>query len=421
MVAITYFELKEEMDELFDENMVQIAHALAVHDFSHDHELTIMAKEDRKHLKGEEEFLIQIWDKENLAYSSLPALKLSYQGAGGVRTVIHDGEEWRYYGLAQNDWLIQISQPIPERHSVIQEIYLEILMPLLLQLPILLGVIWFFVGVGFKPLHKISSAIKQRSSTYLEKIPDDQVPEEVAAMVSSLNDLLERLENALKMQRRFTGDAAHELRTPLTAVSLQLDILRRSKTEDEKQEAIAELQRGVDRSVRLIRQLLELAHQDPEAIQTGLKTCDLTDVVNEVFEQYRSIAQSKNIEFDVVKNDKAKIKGDKEALMVMIGNLVNNALLYTPDSGKVHISLENTGHAASLKISDNGPGIPEQEKNRIFDRFYRIVGTDKTGSGLGLSIVKTIVERHKGSIAISEGLDGRGASFTVLFPHNLTA
>lgn len=416
MVIITYFELKEEMDELFDENMVQIAEAIAVHDFSVDNTLFQTGQNTRQRLKGEEEFLIQIWNDQTLSYSSLPALEVPYQGAGGVKTIIFDNQEWRYYGLAQGNWLIQISQPIPERHSVIREFYSEILIPMLVQLPILVGLILFFVSHGFKPLRQISASIQKRSSTFLDRLPEGDVPEEISALVAALNDLLGRLDSAIKTQRRFTADAAHELRTPLTAISLQLDILRRSKTEEEKEEVIQELYRGVDRSTHLVRQLLELARQEPDAGQILSGTCNLKDIVTDALEQHQTLAKDKNIEVQFEANEKCKIEGDENALGTMVSNLLNNAILYTEAGGKVHVSLSKTPDGIALRIADNGPGIAEEERQRIFDRFYRIVGTSATGSGLGLSIVKTIAQRHGASVTVDEGLDNGGTAFNIVFP-----
>ncbi|MCC6598762.1 MAG: GHKL domain-containing protein [Alphaproteobacteria bacterium] len=415
MVAITYYELKEELDELFDENMVQVAQAIAVHELAQKTQIP-QGQGTRNKLKGEEEFLIQIWDKDTLTYSSLPALALPYQGEGGVRTIIHDHQEWRYYGLSQGDWLIQVSQPLPERHSVIWEIYSEILIPMLVQFPILLGVIWFFVGYGFRPLGQISSSIEKRSSVFLDKLPEDNVPQEVSAMVGALNDLFERLDKALKTQRRFTADAAHELRTPLTAVMLQLDILRRAKSEEEKQEAVKELYKGVERSTHLVQQLLELARQEPDATGLPFERCDLQDVLEDVLEHYKLLARDKHITLKTSNSKRAHIQGDKNALSIMIGNLLNNAILYTQNGGMVSLSITAAPGRVMLSVSDNGPGIPEEEIPRIFDRFYRVVGTKTTGSGLGLSIVKTIAEHHNAAITLEQGLEGRGTTFKLVFP-----
>jgi len=198
-------------------------------------------------------------------------------------------------------------------------------------------------------------------------------------------------------------------------ISLQLDILRRAKTDVEKEDAIAELYKGVERSAHLVKQLLELARQEPDAVQAPSKICDLRDIVTDVLEQHRALAKDKNIDIQFTPDENCNIEGDKNALGIMVGNLLNNAILYTETGGKVQVSLSKTPDGATLRIADNGPGIPEEEKTRIFDRFYRIVGTNATGSGLGLSIVKTIAQRHNGTITVDKGLDDTGTAFNIVF------
>lgn len=411
----TYFELKHEMDDFFDENIKQLAHAIAVNDLSEESQFIEKEHISGQTVRGEDEFLIQIWNKGVLSYSSFPSLALPQQQEGGVETVFFDQQEWRYYALAQDNWLIQVSQPIPVRHTVIWDVYWEILVLILIQFPLLVGVIWFLIGYGFKPLQKISASIGRRNANFLGKISLDDAPQEVRAMIDALNSLLERLDRTLKAQREFTADAAHELRSPLTALSLQLDMLRRAKTEKEKVEAIDALYRGVDRSTHLVQQLLELARQEPDGLQNVTEACTLHDILKKVYQQYEALARSKAIDFKMVQLDNAFIQGDENSLQVMIGNLVNNAILYTQHGGKVELLLRNSKEGVQISVADNGAGIPEEEKQRIFDRFYRIVGTKATGSGLGLYIVKTIAVRHNARIEVAEGLDNIGTTFTVIF------
>lgn len=416
VISLTaYIELKREMNELFDENIKRLALAIAVNDLSGESNFISKQELTKKKLGGKEEFLIQIWNKDVLSYSSLPAIQMPHYGEGGVKTIIFNNQEWRYYGVLQDDWLIQVSQPVPTRHIVIWEVYLEILGPILAQLPVWVGVIWFLIGYGFKPLQKISESIKRRHANYLDKILLQNVPSEVRPMVDALNNLLERLERTLKTQREFMADAAHELRSPLTALSLQLDILRRAKTDGERQDAIDALYRGVDRSTHLVQQLLELARQEPDELQAAMQSCDLQKILQSVFQQYEALAQNKNIEFRIMDMQQIMIEGDASALNIMIGNLVNNAILYTQDGGKVELSLLREGKTATMRIADNGAGIPVDERERIFDRFYRIVGTKTDGSGLGLYIAKTIAVRHGAHIEVGAGLDNAGTSFTVIF------
>ena len=423
-IALTYFELKEEMDELFDQNMKQIAHAIAVHDITEQSDFVSGNNDIRRTLKGEEEFLIQVWHNNRLSFSSKPAIEFPNQGLGGITTVIFENEEWRYYALNSGDgWLVQVSQPIPLRHTVIWEIYSEQLIPTLIQLPILMGLVWLVVGFGFAPLKRISESIEQRTARFLEKLPEEDTPKEVLTMVQAINGLLDRLSQALDTQRRFTADAAHELRTPLTAVRLELDVLKRAETEEEKEQSLQKLYNAVDRSARLVHQLLEMARLEPEQASEKVTGVPLHDIARNIAEEMQQSAQKKNIELRFDDLNKTIIQGRPHALAVLVSNLVGNAIQYTPQGGKVVISVFQKDGGAVLSVSDNGPGIPEKEQTRIFDRFYRILDKKQagiTGSGLGLSIVKSIADTHNATINILDGVEGKGVTFQIIFSKNLS-
>lgn len=417
--ATTYFELKEEMDELFDNNMKQIANAIAVHDLTEQSDFVSENTDVRRTLKGEEEFLIQVWHNNKVNFSSKPAIEFPNQGPGGVVTVLYENEEWRYFGVDAGDgWFVQVSQPIPIRHTVIWEIYFEQLVPTLIQLPILMGFIWLVVGFGFAPLKRISESIEKRTAQFLEKLPEEDIPKEVFTMVQAINGLLGRLSQALDTQRQFTADAAHELRTPLTAVRLELDVLKRAETEDEKRQSLEKLYSAVDRSTRLVHQLLEMARLEPEQDSEDALSVSLYQVAQNITAELEQSAKKKNIDLQVEGMDNITVNGRPHALAVLVSNLVSNAIQYTPQGGKVVVRVSKERGCSVLRVSDNGPGIPEKEWERIFDRFYRILDKNQagvTGSGLGLSIVKSIADSHNATIEIGGGLDSKGVSFEITF------
>lgn len=416
--ATTYFALKEEMDELFDQNMQQIAHAIAVHDITGQSDFISGNDDIRRTLKGEEEFLIQVWKDNKINFSSKPAIEFPNHGPGGIVTVFYQNEEWRYYGLDAGDgWVVQVSQPIPMRHSVIWEIYFEQLIPTFVQLPILSGLVWLVVGFGFAPLKRISQSIEHRTAGFLKELPLEDVPQEVLGMVQAINRLLVRLSQALDAQRQFTADAAHALRTPLTAVRLELDVLKRADTEDEKQQSLQKLYYAVDRSARLVHQLLEMAHLEPDS--ENILDVSLMKLAQNIVAELEQSAKKKEITLQVKTLNNATVQGRPHALAVLLSNLVNNAILYTPRGGKVLVTVSEYDRQAILSVSDNGPGIPENERTRIFDRFYRVLDknqSEATGSGIGLSTVKSIADAHEATISMSEGLDGKGITFHIFFP-----
>ncbi len=415
--AVTYMVAGEELDELYDENMQQVALALLSQYGDNPREQPDNRKNLGK-LDGQEKFLIQVWGKDKtLLYTSHPTISIPEQSAQGYGSLQFDDKEWRYFSGSGNGVTVQTFQPMEERHEVIMEVSSKFLIPLLLQIPLLGLLIWWTVGKSLKPLTDVSRAIGTRSSKALQPLPSEDLPQEIKPLVLALNELLERLDSALKAQRRFTADAAHELRTPLTAVQLQLDLLKRSKSENDKNEALEKLASGIKRSIHVVRQLLSLAHQEPEAKEQTFETLDLATVLYEAAVPFEAVAQQKNITLHVSKREKpANVMGNISSLRILIENLLDNAIRYTPEGGKVEASIASQGDAVTLCIADSGSGIPQEERDRVFDRFYRITGTEQSGTGLGLSIVKQIAERHKASIVLGDGIDGKGLAARILFP-----
>ncbi|PZP56484.1 MAG: hypothetical protein DI586_03585 [Micavibrio aeruginosavorus] len=415
LAIATYFAVREEMDELYDENMKQVAMVLARTGLEDDHSVLEEASENKK-LKGEEEFLIQIWREGKIAYTSHPAINFALQKEGrkNFGRAIFEENKWRYYQLKDKNDIIQVSQALDKRHDVVKEIYRVLVVPILIQMPVLITLIWFLVGYGFKPLMLVSDHIKKRTAAFLEPLSVEKSPIEVRELLYALNDLLVRLKSSMDAQRSFTSDAAHELRTPLTAIGLQLDILKRASNAEEKEEAINSLDKGINRSIRLAQQLLELARQEPESITHPLTRISLNDVIKEAIEQGMTLSQMKSISLTFDLDQNLSIEGNAAQLGVMIGNLINNAIIYTPEQGNVKVIARKTDHQIFVDVSDDGIGIGTKDKERVFDRFYRVAGTGAIGSGLGLSIVKNIAAFHKIDIAILEGINNKGTTFRLL-------
>lgn len=409
----TYLGIRHEMDELYDANMRQLA--ITASGMMADRGVPADASAfSEKWPKGEQIFLIQIWNGKTLDYSSHPIAKFPFQDKDGFGRVFFNGKKWTYYQEQINGKTVQVSQELGERRDVIREVYNAIIIPTLIQFPIVSVLVWLLVSLRFRPLQRISDLIQKRKAGFLEPIPPGDAPDEIQSLVIALNDLLARLDTAMETQRRFTADAAHELRTPLTAVRLQLDLLRRAGTDQERNEAIATLENGVSRSIRLVQQLLELARLEPEASLGETNTVDLARIVFAVSEEQKALAAAKSISLKV-EAQHISVDGDPSALSVMAGNLLNNAIAYTGEGGSILLRVYAEGRQTVLEVSDSGIGIAPKDHARIFDRFYRVMGTDVQGSGLGLSIVRTIADKHKAKISVSNGLNGQGTSFRVIF------
>lgn len=414
LATVTYFSVREEMDEFYDENLKQVAHTILSTGPSGNTEPADHVGIGTK-LRGEEKYLTQVYKNDVLVYSSYPNIEFPLQTNSGKGRAKFNDSTWRYYKETNGDVSVQLAQDLKERHSVVLEIYGFLLIPIVLQFPILAGLIWIMIGYGLKPLHDISNLIKNRNPNFLEALPDEDVPVEINTLVHALNELLGRLKQALESQRRFTADAAHELRTPLTAVRLQLDILKRADDEEEKKVALETLEKGVRRSTHLVQQLLELARQEPENIEVKFSGVNLAKVVEEAIEQTMPISDAKNIALVFHAEHRPVIQGNAPKLALMVGNLLSNAVTYTKEGGHVDVKLWDDQDDIVLDVADDGIGINPQDYKRIFDRFFRIAGTGTTGSGLGLSIVRNIADLHKASISISKGIGGKGSCFQVRF------
>lgn len=416
-----FFHARDEINELYDNNMVDIAATLE----SQMSAMPFMGKgllgpSQRVKLNREEEFLVEVWSKEGESiYRSHEHIHFPLQGERGRFITQHDGKDWRVYALEVPQGIIQVSQPQHARDIFTRQMALQLLIPMIAQIPLIGLFIWLTVGRSLKPLSKISCAIHSRSASSMEPIESEDIPVEVLPMLQALNALLQRLEAALQAQQRFTADAAHELRTPLTALQLQLNLLSRSKNAENREAAIGKLQTGIDRATHLVQQLLTLARLDPEAINRVHKTVSLAEVAKTIVEYQAQQAAVKNIDLGLSISGSSEVTGDAESLRILIGNLVDNAIRYTPEGGKVDVELYTAEGKVTLDVIDTGIGIPESERGRVFERFYRVNAQQGDGTGLGLSIVSHIARQHEATVEILSASNA-GTLFRVSFSNAST-
>ena len=408
-----YFQTLEEADELFDYHLKQMAISLPSDAFGP----VPPARLDEHGM--EDEFIVQIWDRTGVQlYFSHPGSHLPQRAEVGFSTVSTPAGRWRVYSMLERNNVVQVAQPISLRQELAAGMALRATIPLLLLIPVLGVLIWFTVGRGLRPLNQIASAVGERTPSSLHALPEQDLPVEVRPVVHALNDLLARLARALESQRTFVADAAHELRTPLTAVQLQIQLAERADTDSERKTAFGELKQGLSRASHLVQQLLTLARQEPDVADRPLAAVDLTAVARLVLAEHAALAAEKNIDLGIGHEDAAmvSVKGDFEALRVMLGNLVDNAIRYTPRGGTVDVALRARDGTAEVEVSDTGPGIPDQDRERVFDRFYRREGPWTEGSGLGLAIVKNIADRHGAMIVLNNRSPETGLRVSVSFP-----
>lgn len=278
----------------------------------------------------------------------------------------------------------------------------------------------FALRRSLRPLDKAARDVAARSAVSLAPMPTEAVPAEVSPLVRAINSLMSKLAESMSLQRRFLADAAHELRTPVTALRLQVQLLKRAQDEQSRQEAVAELEYGIARSVHLVEQLLQVARSGPDGQPARVESVELGELVRSVVGRMSVKADHKHIDLGAETGEELRIDGDPQSLLVLLNNLVENALRYTRAGGTVDVGAARRNGHAVLYVVDNGPGIPEAERARVFDRFYRgadrtAEGSDAGGSGLGLAIVKAIAQRHGAQVSLHTPASGQGLEVRVVF------
>lgn len=405
----TYYKARHEAREMFDYQLRQLA--LSVSD------QRVSLAPDPQRNNRDEDFVVQIWDRDQkLFYSSRPEAEIPIQPVPGYAFVRTPRGGWRVYALRDRDKLIQTAQSVTVIEEIAAGIAVRVVWPLLVILPLLGALVWLTVRRGLRPLMGVTRAVRARTPSALQPLPESDLPDEVQPLVHALNDLLGRLGRAMAAQKGFIADAAHELRTPLTAVQLQLEEARLAGTAEEREAAFDDLQRGVSRAIHLVAQLLTLARQEPEVSQRPLQPVDLSEIARLVVAEQTPSAMARHIDLGIGDAFQSVIQGDPEGLRVMLGNLVDNAIRYSPAGGRVDVAVTHEDHRALLTVVDEGPGIPVADRGRVFDRFFRGTELDVPGSGLGLAIVKSIAERHLATIALDSGPGGHGLAVRVSFP-----
>jgi signal transduction histidine kinase len=328
--------------------------------------------------------------------------------------------QWRVFGLptGQLNEILFVGQSYDIRHELIRFLTIHALQPILWSLPLTVLLIWLAVSDGMRPLQRLARDIGRRSAERLSPVDEGTVPAEVRPLTNALNGLLEKLKQALATERRFAADASHELRTPLAVIRTHAQIAQRSKDADERAQALSQLIQGVDRATYLVSQLLTLARLEPDAAEVERGNWSLLETVSQVVEDKQPAALAKSIRLDLVRldNDPCVVSVHPSMLSMLVRNLVDNAIKYTPEGGSVRVEVGAGRDQVVMSVADSGPGIPDEEKERIFERFYRLAGPNQPGSGLGLSIVQRICELHAATIRLVDGEGGRGLTAVVMFP-----
>ena len=407
-----YATALQAANTVFDYHLKQLAFALR------DHAATAVAISGSENDATEQDIVIQIWDEDgHHLYHSHPGGPSLPRAAPGWSTLsVRRHGTWRVFTLIDGARVIQVAHPMQVRQAMAVRLAVRTLLPWLVAVPLLGGLLWWHMGRSLQPLLAVAQAVHVRTPSTLDPLPVTGLPEEVLALVTALNALLQRLATALSAQRAFIADAAHALRTPLAAVSLQGQLLARADGDTARHEALTALQGGLTRLTHLVQALLALSRLEPEATQEPLCPLTLNPIVHTVIAEHVALAVAHGVDLGLVQDDPLWMRGDAEGLRLLCASLIENALRYTPAGGTVDVAIVRTATASWLSVTDTGPGIPHAERQRVFDRFYRGRNAHVPGSGLGLAIVKAVAERHQAHITLEDRASGAGLVVRVTFP-----
>ncbi|MBA4503000.1 ATP-binding protein [Marinobacterium marinum] len=409
--ALSFWAATDEAEELFDAQMAQMARLVG--QLVHTGELT------RNPLGGTAEWLPAHPYEKQLSYRIAAPngdiLLVSPSFPQGVSTMeqgyrdLQLDKQWRLFTLEQpaRQRLIQVVQDKHIRNELAIKVALTNILPLLIFFPILGLTIWWLIGFHLKPLVTISQQVSTRSSDHLEPLELRRVPDEIDGLVGALNALLARLQQSFERERRFTADAAHELRTPLAALQIHCQNLAQDLHHQEGKTSCQQMLKGLSQLNRIVEQLLQLSRLDPQEQLPDSGQINLSELCRELIGDQVGFAIKRRIDLGLNAPDTdLYVQGNPLYLGLMLRNLIDNALRYTPADGEVTLSLSLVDHAVRCCLTDSGPGIDDAYKQRVFERFYRRDRTEP-GSGLGLSIVKLIAERHHAQLQLIDRKDGK--------------
>jgi two-component system sensor histidine kinase TctE len=313
--------------------------------------------------------------------------------------------------------LVRVAETEGKRKELAREILLSVIIPQVLLILIAGSIIWVGVSHGLSPLMRLQRAVASRSPYDRSPVAVSEVPGEVRPLLNSINDLLQRLDSALTLQNRFVADAAHQLKTPVAALQAQIELALRNDDPAQLRASIEIMQTGLERLSRLVSQLLSLARNEPEAAAlVRLEPLDLNALALEVASRWvpEALKRSIDLGFEAA-GAPVMIEGDAGRLRELFDNLVDNAIAYSRAHGRVTVHVGDEP-APFVSVNDDGPSIPPQERQRVFERFHRLLGTARDGSGLGLAIAQEIARIHGAEIALADDPDGVGNTFQVMFP-----
>ncbi len=434
---VGFKEASHEIEELFDARLAQHARILQSLTLG----LEKLELEEEKHQvlqnafeqalvveasgghKYESKIAYQVWEDNNLIFRSrsAPLEPLSQNHTGFERQKIRN-YDWRTFALSDTYTASISSQSVDQKASkqihimvaeredvrgeMVDKIVLQTLLPDLLGLPLLAALLWWAVGWGLRPLQQLATVISKRAPTHLEPINLEPLPTELTPVQQALNRLLSEIETMIAREQRLIADAAHELRTPLAVLKIHAQNAQQTLDQKDREIALEQLTLGVDRSTRIVSQLLTLARLDPQGQESALQEVNLAQESRSLLAQLMPLAWEKELEISLEIDEALNWQTQMETgcLEIILQNLISNAVKFSPAGTEIEVKWSQTQHEFVLQVRDHGCGVSDKDKQRLTERFFR--EGKASGAGLGLAIVKRILERHQGDIIPMDTLGG---------------
>ena len=423
--VLTWFDVRHELDELLDSHLAQAASLLVAQQAGEleDDDHGVNAPTLHRYAP---KVAFQVFHEGRLALRSSnapsePMLEFTGRVEDGFRTIKMGGATWRVFAThgREQDVQVFVGEQVESRNSILWAVLRSALAPMLFALPLLALAAWWAVRRGVAPMKVLSRALAKREPQALQPIAVDGAPSEMTPMLDALNRLFQRITELVASERRFTADAAHELRTPIAAIRTQAQVALAAMDNAARSHALQATLQGCDRAARLVEQLLTLSRLESGAAP-ALVNVDLNAVVRQVVADLAPEALAKRQTIEVTATGPYFIHADSLLLSVLVRNLVDNAIRYSPSDAQVSVAISSTNRDVRLSVDDSGPGMSEGDRKRLGERFFRVIGSGQTGSGLGWSIAQRIAHAHRATMCVARSSSLGGLSVGVRFPLSLT-
>lgn len=434
----SYFDAEEEVRELFDAELARSARlllslSLAGFDKLNLEKLQNFLSQNKLNIDSENnkvgelpdghwyenKLLFQIFDADQkmiLRSDNAPRERVTSR-LYGYEDFNWKDAQWRSFTVWNQmmEYKVIVAESYEVRSELIDNIMIKLLVPYLVLIPVLLYLLWWAIGQGLKPLKTVTDEVSKLDERHLTRLDMDEVPEEIAPLIDALDKLFEKLRSSFDKERRFSADAAHELRTPLAALRTHVQLMRSDKDAEKFSDSLDKIMLAVDRASHVVDQLMNLVKYDEGSMVPNLVMLNLKDLAVQVAADLVPFALEKNIELSVSESMTASVYGDESALGMLIRNLIDNAIRYTQRGGKVEVYFSSSESSVSLLVSDNGPGVENEDYEKVFERFHRGEGHVLSGCGIGLAIVDEIARLHMAEIKLSKPQNHSGLQVEVVF------